>query len=330
MKIVGGEIQCMNDNLFNYVTDSGRSSLRLILKSIGRRKKILLPDFLCKIIIDIVKEHNMEYSFYKVEEDLTTSFKNKGFDILYVIDYFGKKNKILQEPILDDTIVIQDSVFLPDVERIGSIKNWIGFNSFRKISSLSDGSIIKSTKKLSEDLILKQEADFVALKYKAKYMKYEYCSKNRYSQKAYLSILNQAERLLDKQKNIYAVSMKSLFGLFKFYKNLDGEYSKRRRNYNMLKRYLKDLSINIETKYPSFYILAVENREQLREYLYTKNIFLPVHWPKSEKLKNPLYQKIISIPVDSRYDEKDMEKIASLILRFLDKRYFRKPGLTEQ
>ena len=54
---IGGEMPFEHDErLHTYLTDSGRSSLRLILQSGFARRKFLLPDFLCDVIPRVFEE----------------------------------------------------------------------------------------------------------------------------------------------------------------------------------------------------------------------------------------------------------------------------------
>ena len=77
---------------------------------------------------------------------------------------------------LDDKIVVEDNVFLYDFYNINNYKNWFAFNSFRKITAVSDGSLIKTNLKnfYSTSNILQNEANFVQLKYQTKNKKYNY------------------------------------------------------------------------------------------------------------------------------------------------------------
>src|SRR3989338_2233420 len=188
MKNIGGEMELQEDKLFRYLTDSGRSSLRLILRSIGKGKKILLPDFLCGVIVDVVREFKMDYAFYTIGNHLTPCLKSLECDILYVIDYFGERSPLLHaKNSFSDVTVIEDGVFLPNLQPPRRIKKWIGFNSFRKISYLSDGSLIKSTIPLQERMISNEGAKFPELKYQAKQMKYEYIKSRKWSELQYLN-----------------------------------------------------------------------------------------------------------------------------------------------
>lgn len=319
MKLIGGEIDYCHDGLHTYLTDSGRSSLRLVLQSGFKEKKFLLPDFLCKIIPTIFEELKVNYSYYEVGSDLSINLgdiQKKEFDAVYLINYFGNKHSIYDAPFAKDTWFLEDCVFSPVVESPSRVKNWIGFNSFRKISHLADGSIVKSRIRLAKELIDKNEPPFSRMKYEAKRMKYEYLHGGRLTEKEYLNLFDQAERCADGQRDIFAISSHSLANLLEFYQNIRAEYAVRTKNYQTLDKLLGRFKISLNAEYYTVYPLYVDRRDELRNYLFSHNIFLPVHWPKIPGLGNSLYDHIISIPVDSRYDESDMTRVATLINSF--------------
>ena len=270
MKPIGGEIPPKNDGLYSYITDSGRSSLRLILHSL-KDKKFALPDYLCGVILDVFKEMGIEYKFYHIREDLTCgSDITPDIDVFYYINYFGKKQNIKFKDRQDDRLIyLEDSVFLPTLVRPMNAKNWIGFNSLRKISPATGGSIIKSTIKLDD-------------------------------------------------KN-YPMLQYNLLHIFDFYRRLDAERNIRLGNYMFLAENLQWAWLPLTPDFPTFFPMLVDKRDELREYLKTKEIYLPVHWPKPEGVENPIYDRIISIPVDSRYDKEDMERVAEEINGFYGK-----------
>lgn len=317
MKNIGGEMEFKNDGLFRCLTDSGRSSLRLILKSVGAGKRILLPDFLCAVVLDVVRDLGMSYGFYKVRENLRSKIECASYDIVYFIDYFGQRNNAIDRRGLgQDKVIIEDAVFLPDFSRPTGVKNWIGFNSFRKISPLADGSLVKSTIPLKDLLSIKGDPAFSKMKYRAKQIKHEYFAHKQYSQRLYLSLFKKAEALLGSQKSIHTISNESLHNLFGFYAGLEKERAVRLENYRTLVRQLGRWCLNLKPDFPSFFVLRVGRRDELRAYLSEKNVFLPVHWPPVAGTDNGLYWKIISIPVDSRYTNEDMNRVASYIRKF--------------
>jgi len=319
MKIIGGEYELLETDIHEYFTDSGRSSIRLILESL-KNKTFLIPNYICEIIIKIFNEYKISYSFYKINtNDLTIdqrSLNGKKYDVLYIINYFGQNN--LLESIVDkERIVVEDNVFMPLFYNNNNLPLWIGFNSFRKISPLADGSIIKSTIPLYGSKIDNDKLEYSKNKYEAKNVKYKFIHNQQYTEKKYLDLFKLAENKLDRKKSISTISPYSLFRLIDFISQLENEYRIRRDNYSVLYENLYENAIKLKTNHPSFFVICVDNRDGLRNYLFTKKIYCPVHWPSIEGVTCKLNYKSLSIPVDSRYCKNDMVQISSFINKYM-------------
>jgi hypothetical protein len=319
VKPIGGEIALGRDQgLHTYLTDSGRSSLRLMLQSGFRDRRFLLPDFLCGVIPRVFDELGVRYAYYRVRPDLAIDAKSvqaQDFDVLYVIDYFGARSRY-RELVRGDQWVVEDAVFLPVLEPPGDVSNWIGFNSYRKISPLADGSLVRSTARLAMAAVAGDEAPFAAMKYEAKRMKFEYLRGNGGTEEQYLALFQQAEEAVDRQSGVHPISGRSLFGLLEFQRQLAAEYRIRSRNFRYLHAQLGDLGVRLRPDYPCLYVLDVDRRDELRRHLHAQRIFLPAHWPRPGGLSNPLYDRIISVPVDSRYGEEDLQRVARAVTAF--------------
>jgi hypothetical protein len=321
LKPIGGEPPWRADSeTFSYLTDSGRSSIRLALLSGLSDKRFLLPDFGCEVVPRLFDQLGVSYAFYRVRGDLSIdpgSLTGEDFDVLYVINYFGQTQEYAQF-VGDETWVMEDCVFLPLVERPPHCQRWIGFNSFRKISPLADGSLIRSTIALDGTLIAPTDAPFVAAKLKAKQTKWEYLFEGRHDETAYLREFEHAESMLDEQTRIHGISRTGLFQLLDFYRTLAHEQCARRRNWDSLDQLLRRQALGTKNEFPALYVLRVERRDELRRYLRERGIFLPVHWPNRRGSDNPLYRSLISIPVDGRYGDEDMRRVATAILEFYE------------
>ena len=317
MRPIGGEIESNSIEENIYFTDSGRSSLRLFFKSGFSDKKVLLPNYFCEVIEDVLKSENINYEFYNITEDLrvdVNSIENKQFDILYLINYFGIIQNI-ESLNLSEKIIIEDNVFSFDFKNNGNYKQWYGFNSFRKISSLSDGSLIKTNLSIDATLIVNKEADFVKTKDEAKHLKYQFIFDKLGDEQTYLTKFKKAENLLDEQNSIYSISNKSLYKLTNINQQVEQEVLKKR--YQILSKFFDSYSLKLEQKEYSFFILKLEKRDELRKLLINKNIFLPIHWPQSSQ-ENNLYSKLISIPLFSNYSDKEFKYMIGSIKEFLN------------
>lgn len=318
MKPIGGElsIKQLYENI--YFTDSGRSSLKLLIRSGNKNKKFLIPDFLCGVIVDILEEEQINYEYYHINENLeidTLTVNNKEFDIFYIINYFGQLNEIKNLNI-HEKIVIEDNVFFLNFKNNYKFKKWFAFNSFRKISLVADGSMVKTNIKIDNFLINRKEADFVELKYEAKIEKYKFLKKQIGNEFSYLEKFDLAEKLLEKQNDIYEISNRTMYELLKYdhkkHQKIAKEY------FDIFNQHFSDNILNKKNKEYSFVVLKIENRDELKKYLCTENIFLPVHWP-GNKLENTLYEKVISIPLFSNYSKSEILKIVKNIRKFYDK-----------
>lgn len=303
------------EGVHTYLTDSGRSSLRLILRSGFAGRRFLLPDYLCGVIARVFEEMDVPHAYYRTAPDLgidEASLRGQQFDVLYVIDYFGARQQF-RHLLAPHQWVVEDAVFLPGVEPPEGLGNWIGFNSYRKISPLADGSLVRSAVPLAGELLERTPAPFAAAKYLAKRTKYEYLREGAHSEALYLAQFAAAEAMADRQSAIFPISGASLYNLLGFHRGLAEEYSVRARNFRFLADRLGRLGLALRPEYPCLFVLDVDRRDALREFLRAQQIFLPVHWPRPGALANPLYDRVISIPVDSRYDEDDLERVAAAI-----------------
>jgi len=323
MKIFGGEQESPSSDLFFYQTDLGRSSLRLILRSLKLKGRIFIPDFLCPTVTDVLDQEKVCYAFYHIRPDLTIALSSltgvRRGDAVYVIDYFGRRDNILDHwPFGKETLVIEDAVFSPWIEKPKWLARWIGFNSFRKILPVADGSFIFSTLKLNGQYLQPGEAPYVSIKYQAKAKKYGYVRHGLLSEFVYLNQFAQADRMIKRQKNIYETSAESLRRICDFFQNSREEQALRQKNYQLLQSKLSRYAVLRSCpSFASFFVMATPRRDALREFLFQKKVFLPVHWGCSSCDRNPLSERVLSIPVDGRYGPADMARVASLILRFL-------------
>ena len=305
MRAIDGELEMKISGNKSYFTDSGRSSLRLFLRSSNNKeKKYLLPDFFCSVIENIFKEESINYSFYKINKDLTFDIEKileEDFDVLYIINYFGQQTSI-NSSLLNDKIVIEDNVFFFNFNNNLNYKNWFAFNSFRKISKLSSGSMVKTNLKINTELIKASDAPFHHLKNIAKNIKYEYVNNNLYTEKDYLEKFNEAEDNIDIQSDIFTMNSENISLLLDFNINTEQEICKKR--FEELLKSFSTQCINKESQYYSYFVMSIDNRDSLRKQLMSDNIFLPVHWPEST-ISNELYKNVISIPLYEIYTESE-------------------------
>ncbi|WP_022941182.1 pyridoxal phosphate-dependent transferase [Psychromonas hadalis] len=321
---IGGEQELEKKHYYREITNSGRSSLRLIIQSAELQgKHLLLPNFLCEVILDVLLEYDVKIDFYDVGSDFEFELPKKinNYDCLYLIKYFGMANMSFQNAVSRfSKCLIIDDVFSPYPHVLERGTLWFSYNSLRKISPVADLSLLYSNQPIHkvEPKILPLFSD---LKYKAKGLKSTFLGGGHGHESEYLNLFQEAEQVLDASRGIYSASNASLFEAIEFYRKLDFETKIRKENYLLLKSCLGDLVMNVNTKFYSFLPLLLQNRNTIKKKLMLDNIFLAIHWPENNKVSNKISNKILSIPLDSRYDKKDIEKLCDTLKKICDVQY---------
>lgn len=311
----GGELAADRYRYVSYLTDSGRSSLRLILQSGFLDKTFLLPDFLCGIIPEVLAELGVRFAFYHVGGNFeidAQSVRAQEFDVLYVIDYFGSHCKY-DDLVTDRQWVLEDCVFMLTVKQRTAIQNWIGFNSLRKASALPSGSVVISSVPLDRSLIGFAEAPFAEVKSTAKYLKHRFLDSGEGGEEEYLALFAQAEKMIDAQREIYSVSGECVARYLDMLGEFNAEISRRQENMEIFRHRLGHLEVKLEAGQPSHFVIAVAGRDELRRRLRDRRIYLPSHWPHTHGPRNALYDSVIGISVDSRYGPDQIARVADAI-----------------
>lgn len=317
IKLIGGEQELADDECFYGVTNSGRSSLRWLILSMGlKNKTLLVPDFVCQIVIDVLIEFNINIYFYSVQDDFEFTLPNNfdGIDAIYLVQYFGHKSKAFQLALNMSTLpLIIDDVFGVDVPNVEATVFWGYFNSLRKITAISDFSQLVSNMPLVE-IERKRLPVFSLLKYQAKRIKFDFIQAGHGEETEYLTNFEQAENLLNEKKGIFVAEDKSVVLAGNFQQTYSHNQYLRRQNLKIAKECLdSSLYIDISPEFPSFLPLILHQRDKVRRELMKNEIFLAVHWPELIQVQNKLSHKILSLPLDSRYTCNDIKRVCTLI-----------------
>jgi len=102
--------------------------------------------------------------------------------------------------------------------------------------------------------------------------------------------------------------------------------TQRRLNYQALSHKLGEIALFsdlLENVIPLGFPIRLENRDSIRQALFKKNIYPPVHWdikgsvPEDFSESHKLSQKIMTLPCDQRYTVEDMNFMADTLLEIL-------------
>jgi hypothetical protein len=219
-RIIGGEFP-INPCLINpkayfqhekdeYLYANGRSAFYYILMNINNNypaiDTILLPEYLCYSIIEVIKKTNFKYIFYAINEilmpDVINLFElNAENSCLLLINYFGIINI---EPIIAKLkkTVPQMCIILDNVQALFEMRKKTmanySFTSFRKWLAVPDGAIVKTNEK---GMIFPNQTNaFCQWKFAASILK-EYNEFPEIDDAVYLDLFSKGEELLKTNYN---------------------------------------------------------------------------------------------------------------------------------
>jgi len=323
------------------LTSSGRGALSLMLDHVKPRvKSVLLPSYICQSVILPFEIAGYDLNFYDVDKYLKPIdleiIKNSNVGIFLHMGYFGfSTNEILSDLISrlksESVITIEDVTHTLFSQQNKPIESDFIIGSIRKWFGIPSGGFLASDKIMNFEVI-DANVDFINIRRSSLNQKFEYMrSGNESIKSTYLSGFNRAEQILDEDIRPYKIDRESEVLI----KNLDNRklQSDRRRNYGFLLQYLRDVD-GIEVIFndvenditPMFFPIYVKNnRDELRRKLIEKKIYCPVHWPIPKQVNGHLnittkiiYDSILSIPCDQRYQIEDMRRIINEIVSFFE------------
>ena len=311
-----------------YKYSSGLSALYHILLDVKKRNnisKILLPDYLYSSVVIAAEKADVEVVFYPLNDKL--ELEEKHFANLYeekcavlLINYFGLQN--LQNQVAYVRSLNKGAVILEDdVQGFYEFqKELIGvdykFTSLRKTFACPDGGLVKTENLLPEvNTVNKFHQYKLAGSILKSLRKPEY-----YDDAVYLSMFEKGESMIDDE---IAEGMSDMAVDIITKTDIDRLAYIRRRNAKFICDGLESLGLNTilpvtEDKIPLFVPVYLDDRNKVRKYMFQHNCFCPVHWPlegMNVKKGAEMAEHELSIIVDQRYTNADMEYILDLIAK---------------
>lgn len=264
-----------------------------------------------------------EISYYDIDENLNPiiDFDNfQSIGIFFHMGYFGfNTNNNLKDVI--KKLNQSKAVIVEDITHSFLSQNHHDFESdyyicsLRKWFGIPDGAFIASNVDLNPNEFQKN-SEYVEQRILADKLKKQYINKEIEHQD-YLKIYDKAEDLLNKNE-IHLMNEESKSILY--HTDFDTIKSARRNNYLYLESLLNSKKICVipleKNTVPLSLPLFINNRDVLRKRMIENKVYCPVHWPipNVENMpKNGIYVKQISIPIDQRYNNSDMQYIYKIL-----------------
>lgn len=312
-------------------TLSGRTSIYYVLKNIllkSHIQKVYMPSYSCISMVQAFDDLGIEVEFYDVyyNEGLKYNIDfEEECDIFFAMNYFGYSESNMDEYIKKfkekGKIVIEDITHSILSKKSYSENSDYLVGSLRKWFPVSSGGIaVAMNSKFELELENKQNEELINAKTKAMQNKKLYIENNEGSKEQFLNQYTESNKILENDYKDYSMDLNSL----KIIMGIDLEEikSQRKENVKIIYEKLKNISeirFLIDNYDEDDCLLFVpvlinnEIRNNLRSYLISKNVYLPIHWPLDQKINN-IFDKELSLVCDQRYKKEQIEEYINLII----------------
>ena len=314
-KAIGGffelELPTNKSSIFHtsmYAINSGRNALLMLLKAKGYTK-IHLPYYTCGVIIDTLKNANININYYHIDKDLEiVNLPSNTNEIILYNNYFGIKNKYIYKLSLQYPNIIVDNA---QAFYSKPINNLDTFYSPRKFFGLPDGGFLYSKHSINTKEYPIDSS-------------YDRCSHllkriDLEPENAYLNFQENDSKLENQPIKRMSNLTRTLFN-----KIQHNEIEHRRmENFNFIHKKLQgfnELSFDIELDaVPMIYPLLVKKGRLLKTKLIEKRIFIATYWSDVlERVSKGSYEEylvnnLVALPIDQRYNLEDMEQIINVL-----------------
>lgn len=319
-----------------------REALFDIAKAMNANNKtVLIPAYTCQTVIMPFEEAGWHCEYYSATRDLRIDkqnlidlVENYTPSLVVVHPYFGMDLNDKETALL--TIIREKGidVVLDLTQCLFSTKQYpfatFIVASYRKWMPIPDGGYLKN---FSKDAIISQpqneNVEFTDREKAAMYLRGQYFGNGEQRTKSVSLRLSKAADAIA-ESNIAPHKMSQV--AYNLLNEQDVEVNKQKRYANFT--YLNDnvqegeritkvcKNINDVTTAPLYFTIYVKDRPALQRALAQDAIYAPVIWPvENERVLvddevKYIYDHLLAIPCDQRYDEADMQRAVEIINKF--------------
>lgn len=313
---------------------SGRDAVYSILSSQAERR-IWMPDFICKSVVDAARQADKELHYYPITEQLLPEEEwvdqVRPGDLVFVTHLFG----IMQTALLTrlagtGAVVISDltqTVYhLASWQAVSARSSFI-LASLRKTMALPDGTFVGSN---WQDVFAGKESaseQFWVPRAAALLSRGGSANQGFMSDENFV-LFQKAEQWIDAQPAAKRKISDCARALLATMSEHEWELQRRHTHHNQailathLSERVKCPQVKPTRTLPeiavsAFFPILLEpaKRNTLRAVLADQRIYCPIHWDTSfMDREHSLSRKMLSIPCDARYTDRDMKYVANVVL----------------
>ncbi len=325
---------------------TGRMAISYVIKTIEERnprlkKTVILPPFTCHTVIEPFLNKGYEAYYYPINDRMETSadqilqcVRDHDASIVLFHRYFGfdtinEADRLCYELHRQNKFSIEDCTqCLYNEDKKSNADFWLG--SIRKWQGTPDGGFAVCKEGFLNNKPNQTDISLEQAKVIASYAKYKFLFDHEGDKPAFLQLYRNAENILESQKDFYSISLTSR----KMQSNLDVNFlrNRRRRNFQILLSGLLNshdvrpmFSCLNDNIIPLYFPMITNDRTLLQSHLVQQDIYAPVVWPKADCLGEVceeaeyMYEHLLCIPIDQRYDIDDMNRVVETINNFYKK-----------
>lgn len=317
MKEIGGYFNLELADRGGFLHDDGillnscRNALEFVLLSL-RPKRIWLPKYTCDSVLQPVKHLKLNYCFYSIDKNLEIpDLSLDEDDVLLYTNYFGIKDsytKELAEKYGDQLIIDNAQSYYS--ERIKGIAT---IYSPRKFFGVPDGGIAYVDNPINKEF--KQDKSYDRCRHLLR--RYDETASEGYS-----DFRDNDDYLENREILLMSELTKALL------RNVDYDRIKiiRNQNYNYIHNNLSEsnrLNIKLENCVCPMVYPYYTKENNLRRMLIENKIYVATYWNNVlnenniETLEFKFANNVLPLPLDQRYDIKDISRIINIINKYI-------------
>ncbi|EIC22603.1 hypothetical protein [Thiorhodovibrio frisius] len=290
---------------------SARAAFLALLRA-GRPNRVWLPKYICNAMLAPLMRAGMAYAWYDLTEhwQVDPAIQLQTGDWLVYVNYFGLCSKpvddLLQRFPPEQIILDYSQAFFapPSPQALATLY------SPRKFFGVPDGGLLHSQIPVPQSTHIDQDA-FARMSHLLRRL--------GDTPEAGYTAYQHAEHSLDdpEPKRLSPLSARILSSI-----DFDAVRAKRRANFQYLHSRLgadqQSFAAMKDTDIPLCYPYR-SDQPGLRQALIRQRLFIATYWPEAlERLAphraNSLVNNLLPLPIDQRYGNEDMERIATAIL----------------
>lgn len=289
--------------------NSGRNAFEYILRA-REYKKVYLPYFTCDVMLEPILKLKLKYEFYHINEQLEPIFDfNKiGVDETFLYtNYFGIKGlQVIKISKNCPNLIIDNSQAFFEKPLAGIDT----FYSPRKFLGVPDGAYLYTDKILQTELSRDKSQ-----------MRFSHLTKRIEDgpEAGYLDFKANDDTIKGQSIKLMSSLTQALLCNIDY----DNVIKIRKQNFRLLYEHLQKsnkLHLQIDQDFvPMVFPYLAAKGKSVKQKLIQKEVFVATYWPNvfewcdKSKIDYKIAEKIVPIPLDQRYGEKEMEFIISHI-----------------